>query len=309
MLIREFLKKNKLLVRCVNSGRITGYKIATIISPKLNTALHYKAAFHRKWDPDNPLTVNDKILWLKFNTYWNNPLVKQCADKYRVRQYIEDIGCKEILNNLIAVYDDEEDIEWDSLPEKYALKLNVGCGANIIVTDSSKLDVEETKAQVKKWMHSKYYLLHSEMQYKGVKPCIIVEEYLQPKKGLLPEDYKFYCINGKAEYVMVCVGREQGGHPKFYFYDRNWNFVPFEEQNDPGIQKPKLIDKAFVYADILASPFPFVRTDLYLFDDRIVFGELTFTSAGGFDNDLTEDAQITMGKMINLEYASNNWRK
>lgn len=300
--IKRILKKNKSLVSTVRYLREKKYEIATLVSPRLNTAMWYKATFHHKWDINNPKTINDKILWLKFNTYWKNPLVIQCADKYKVRSYVEDVGCKELLTNLIAVYEDVEDIEWEKLPDKFALKLNVGCGFNIIVTDKNCLNIEDAKNKIRKWMKSKYYLLHSEMQYKGVKPYILIEEYLQPKHGILPEDYKFYCINGRAEYVMVCIGRDNGGHPKFYFYDREWNFVPFEESDDPGILKPALIEKAFNYADKLAEPFPFVRTDLYLFDDRIVFGELTFTSAGGFDNDLTQDAQEIMGKMINVNY-------
>lgn len=107
----------------------------TRISPKLNTKVTYFFKFKKKLDLNNPKTLNDKILWLKFNTYWNNPLVKQCADKYKVRDYIKDKNCSEILNELIGVYDRVEEIQWDSLPKSFALKLNVGCGKNIIVSN------------------------------------------------------------------------------------------------------------------------------------------------------------------------------
>ena len=50
------------------------------------------------------------------------------------------------------------------------------------------------KKKMKKWSRSKQYLDYSEMQYKCVKKKIIVEEYLKPKNGLLPEDYKVYCF-------------------------------------------------------------------------------------------------------------------
>ena len=49
-----------------------------------------------------------KLLWLKFNTYWKNPLIKQCADKYRVREYLEEKGYGDLLNPIIGVYDDVE---------------------------------------------------------------------------------------------------------------------------------------------------------------------------------------------------------
>ena len=44
-------------------------------------------------------STNEKINHLKLNGYSRNALVKQCADKYAVRQYIKDQGCEEILMN------------------------------------------------------------------------------------------------------------------------------------------------------------------------------------------------------------------
>lgn len=32
----------------------------------------------------------------------------------------------------------------------------------------------------------------------------------------------------------------------------------------------------------LSKPFPFVRCDYYIVNDKLFFGELTFTPAGGF---------------------------
>lgn len=55
-------------------------------------------------------------------------MIKQCADKYRVREYLEEKGYGDLLNPIIGVYDDVEKIDWDSLPQKFAIKFNVGCG-------------------------------------------------------------------------------------------------------------------------------------------------------------------------------------
>ncbi len=306
MIIKDLAKRSKTLKKLYKIARDEMYSTATRISPALNTKMRYKSVFGKRWDPNHLLTLNDKVLWLKLNTYNNNMLVKQCADKYRVREYIDKIGCGELLNDLLAVYEKPDDIKWEVLPTKFVIKLNVGCGYNIVVTDKTQLNIRDTCNQLNKWMKEKYYLLYSEMQYKDVKPYILIEKYLQPEKGILPEDYKFYCMNGRAEYVMVCVGREHGGHPKFYFYDREWNFCPFEEKEDPNLEKPLLIDKAFEYADKLSAPFPFVRTDLYLYDKNIVFGELTFTSAGGLDVGVSEEGMKLMGSLVDLDYAIHN---
>jgi hypothetical protein len=181
--------------------------------------MRYKDTFKKKWDPNNPVTLNDKILWLKLNTYYNNPLVKQCADKYRVREYLEQKGCSNILNDLIAVYEKAEDIEWDKLPDKFALKLNTGCGYNIIVHDKSKLDKENAKMKIKKWMKEKYYRAYSEMQYKDVKPYILIEKYLEPPTGKSLIDYKVYCFHGKPLAILVMHDRDE--LMKTEFFDRN----------------------------------------------------------------------------------------
>ena len=76
--------------------------LLTMISPMLNTRALYRCKFERKLDLDHPVTLNDKVLWLKFNTYWNNETVKQCADKYRVRDYLKEKGFSELLVDLIG---------------------------------------------------------------------------------------------------------------------------------------------------------------------------------------------------------------
>ena len=50
----------------------------------------------------------------------------------------------------------------------------------------------------------------------------------------------------------------------------------------------------------LARPFPFVRVDFYSVGGRPVFGELTFTPHGCIDNDMTDEAQFTMGRLLKL---------
>lgn len=276
----------------------------TLISPKLNTKVTYKAKFGKKLDLGNPKTLNEKILWLKFNDYWENPLIKQCADKYRVREYVESIGCGEILNELIATYESVDELDINKLPQSFALKLNVGCGYNIIVPDKNKLDIEDAKAKLRKWMKTKYYLGYSEMQYKGVKPIILVERYLKPQSGVLPEDYKFYAFDGDVPYVMVCTDRTDGGrHAKYWYYNKNWEMQMMSEDalkygTGASIPKPEGIDEAFEYARKLSKGFPFVRVDLYLVDGRVYFGELTFTPGGGQDQGRLPKADEILGTYV-----------
>lgn len=305
MKVIETLKKNKIVRNVYGNFTDAAYAIATCISPKLNTKMRYRAAFGKKLNLDHPVTLNEKLLWLKLNKYMNDPLVIQCADKYAVRQYITDCGCPEILNTLIGVWDSAEDIPWDDLPDRFVLKWNFGAGMNIICDDKSKLDPKATVEQLKKWGKCKYWLTHSEMQYKYAPKKIICEKYLNDGKGLLPEDYKVYCFHGKPEYVMLCVGREKG-HPKFYFLDREWNLARINRDSKAApegfrIEKPECLEDIFTYAQKLSKPFPFVRVDFYVVDGRVYFGELTFTPAGGLDSARLPETDIMLGNMVNLE--------
>lgn len=264
-------------------------KTLTKISPKLNTAIVYRVKLKRKWNENNPVTLNEKILWLKFHTYLNNELVKKCADKYRVREYLTEQDLKKYLVDLLGVYDRTEDIDWDRLPKKFVMKINVGCGFNYIVFDKDKENKEEVFLTLNKWLKKapNSYLGYSEMQYKDVKPVIIIEKFLDFGKSALPEDYKFYCINGKVELVMACFGRDENGHNATYVYcSPDWEFVASDKKvNVNELVKPLMLDEAIQVAEKLAKPFPFVRVDLYLSDNAVYFGELTFTPAAGMDID------------------------
>lgn len=63
---------------------------------------------------------------------------------------------------------------------------------------------------------------------------------------------------------------------------------------------PKQFDLMKSYAEVLAKPFPFVRVDLYNFDSRIVFGELTFYCGGGIHHYTPKDYNLKLGGLLDL---------
>lgn len=282
--------------------------LLTWISPTLNTKVVYYFKFKKKINLKRPVTLDEKIQWLKLNTYNKNPLVTQCADKYAVRKYVEDCGCGEILNTLYGVYDKVEDIPWEELPDRFVVKWNFGCGQNLICFDKAGLDVDEAKRKLHKWYkeHSTFYLPYSEMQYKNIPPKIICEKLIESDSGKLPVDYKLYCFNGKADCVLVCTNRDESGkHADYYFFDREWKLKRYNKKGklapvDFTLPRPVNFEKLFYYADKLSKPFPFVRSDFYLENGKIIFGELTFTPCGGFDVDRLPETQLLFGSMVNL---------
>ena len=62
----------------------------------------------------------------------------------------------------------------------------------------------------------------------------------------------------------------------------NWNRVQDRKYEDMSIDipRPTKLEEMIEVANKLAEPFPQVRIDLYYVDNRIIFGEMTFSTSG-----------------------------
>ena len=171
------------------------YHLLARLSPELNTRRIYYSYYHKAINLKAPETFDEKIQWLKLNRYGHDPLIRQCADKYAVRQFVADRGCSETLNDLYAVYTSVDEICWDKLPQKFVLKMNTGSGYNLVCADKSKLDIDASKAKLRRWCRESrdFYMRFSEMQYKDIEPKILCERFIESDDGLLPADYKLFC--------------------------------------------------------------------------------------------------------------------
>lgn len=288
--------------------RLFFLSILSVISPKLNYQYRYKKNFGRKLNLKNPKTFNEKIIWLELNNYIHNELAIQCSDKFKVRDYIRACGCEEILIPQFAVWENVKEIQWSYLPDKFVLKWNFGAGFNHICSDKSNEDPKLVLQKMSNWGKIKYWLWYGEKHYKYIPKRIIGENFisdLSTGTGTLksPEDYKFYCFNGKVKYILLCLNRK-GMIADYVFFNTLWEPQPFSQyaisnKGNIQIERPKLLDKAISYAERLAVPFPFVRVDLYILKDKIFFGELTFTPCGGVDKDLYS-GDFIMGKLLKI---------
>lgn len=279
-------------------------KILTTFSPAISSRLLFFHVFHRSINLRNPKTLNEKITWLKIYRYENDALVTQCADKYKVRDYVCSRGLSAILNNSIGVYERVNEIPWETLPERFALKCNHGCGYNLIVRNKKELDINEAEKRLARWLHEDYWRLYAELNYKGIPKRIICEAYLEGIGGTMPNDYKLYCFHGQPYCIMVCTEREDR-EPKFYFFDRDWRLLRINPDSvaapeDFTLPRPSTLEDMFSVAQVLSAPFPFVRVDLYEIDERVVFGELTFTPASGLDKKRLPETDLLFGSMLHL---------
>lgn len=276
-------------------------KLVGKTSPILNTRISYFVRKKRRINLKNPETFDEKISWLKLFDYPNNDLVIQCSDKFLVREYVEKCGFAEDLNTLIELYDNPKQIQLDKLPLKSVIKWNNDCGSTIVFNKETD-SFEDVKEFLINKGSENYYLLSAEMHYKSIVPKIIVEAFLDDGHGLI--DYKVYCFNGQPVYIMVCLGR-QDSETKFYFMDTDWKLQKINQDGmdfdgDIPIEKPKNLDLLLNRAKVMSQPFKFVRCDYYIVNDKLYFGELTFTPSSGIDPSLTEGLDAHLGELIKL---------
>lgn len=244
-------------------------------------------------------------MWLKLNE--ENKLKTQCADKYLVRDYINDLGYAHLLNELYHVYEKVEDINFEQLPDSFVMKCTHGSSYNIICPRQDHLDLEQTKAQLKKWMNIDFSLLWCEPQYANIKPRIVVERFLNgEREGVPPIDYKIHCMHGEPHFIEVIINRGSSER-KNIVLNTSWEILPFNEVGKNAqeiLKKPEKLDEMLEIAGELSQDFTYVRVDLYYSQKRIFFGELTFTPSACLETDYFEEAFEQMGKYINLELAN-----
>lgn len=261
--------------------------------------LRYYKRFKRCLDLKKPVLFWDKIIWMSI--YTDTTRWSVLADKYSVREYVETMGCANLLNTLYGIYESVEEISYESLPDSFVLKTTNGCASNILVKNRDVLDIGNTNKLLDYWLKFPYAELTGQLHYSKIKPRIIAERLMkQDELGSPLIDYKFYCFNGVPYYAYVISERIFNSHiHKRMMYDMEWNAHPdfFVTQRDfKDIAKPQSLEDMINYAQILSAGFPFVRVDFYEIDGKPIFGEMTFTP--GTDIELTTETQKMLGELI-----------
>jgi len=296
------LKKNKIIRKIYFGGRNLQISILSRISPKRASIVFYNRCHKKKINLKNPQTFNEKLMYLKIKNYNKNKNVYKCSDKYLIRDYAKSKGVHE--NNLpkiIGIYKSPKEIDFKKLPKKFVLKCSHGCGFNIICKDKKKIDRNETIKKLNKWKRKKYGYSTAETHYTHVKPTIFCEEFIQNEDGSFPNDYKIYCFHGEPKLVLVCSEREK--KLKLNFYDLEWKELLIGTENYRGTNKivrPKKFNEMIDIAKKVSKDFPYVRVDLYEYRDKAILGEMTFTPAGCVSQYYTDEGQIYLGKLLDI---------
>lgn len=264
----------------------------------------YKRSFGRNINWNNPQELNEKIRWIQFNT--DISLWTRLADKYLARSYVQQKGYSNLLVDLYGVWDKAEDIDFDSLPDSFVIKTNHGCGEVIIVKNKHDVDLEDIRLKMKAYIKNAFGYSHAETQYYNI-PRKIIAEQLLPVTSLFSSsmvDYKFYCLNGEPIVCGVFYNRDSKTHKTCSsFYDMNWIHHPDWRENGIGgfqveVPCPKTFELMKKACRDLCKDIVFCRLDFYEADDKLYFGEFTFTPATCSGGSMSKKLCLELGKKL-----------
>lgn len=240
---------------------------------------------YRKWlNTKNPKTLYEKIAYMAFHT--DTSLWSELADKVGINKYLKEQGFEKNAPKILGIWQDADLINFDKLPDKFVLKTNNASATNIIVQDKKKINIEKVRKQLNRWLKEDFGQKTAQPHYCRIKPLILAEAFLvddeTSKEGKLLTDYKFFCINGEPQYVMIMTDRKANTHEfKVALLDMNWtehNHLLTKKHKIPEVfKKPSSFQQMKEIVRKLAQPFPFVRVDLYDINGTAIVGELTFT--------------------------------
>lgn len=281
--------------------RVRIMQILSFVPDSWMLRLQYRIKTGHQLDLKNPRRYTEKLQWYKL--YYRDPLMAQCVDKYAVRTYVEQCGLHDILNPIYGVYDVPEQVRWEELPDRFVAKDTLGGGGNdvIICRDKSKLNRERFYAELSRWVtpvHGKHP--GREWVYDNAKHRILIEKLIDsdPKEGGLI-DYKFFCFNGKPEYLYVIADRKLGQDAEMGIFSREFCKLPVqrvgERKLERSVSKPINYEEMILCAEKLSGSFPHARVDLYNQDGKIIFGEITFFNASGYMMFDPDEFDLSMG--------------
>ena len=250
--------------------------------------------------PDPPVTFTDKMRYKMRHD--RRALLPALADKVAARDYVEAKVGPHVLTKLYLVTGDAATIRQDALPREFVLKASHGCGGCAVVGDHvpsdkslprppagwvrvevapDSVDWSRLRALCREWLRLRY-LPWLEWAYRNVPSRILAEELLV-QDGRVARDYKCFVFHGRVRAIQVIFDRF-GDHSSNW-YTPEWRALPVRTQvaHGPGIEQPTALGEMIRIAEALGQETDFVRVDLYALEDRIVVGELTNYSGGGFD--------------------------
>ena len=283
--------------------RLRILKVLDFIPDPLMIRLQYLAKTHRRLNLRRPVRYTEKVQWYKLN--YRDPLIITCSDKLAVRDYVRSKGLGSILNECYEVFPDPAAIQFSALPTSFALKCTNVSGVNYFVSNKSEVCERKIKDHVAAMIAAASPRSGREWGYYDVPVKIIAERLLPRDENNDIPDYKFFCFQGKVEFLYVMKNYvDDHALGECSFFTREFEKLPYRRSEYRPIAgvvpRPANFDRMVEIAEVLAADFPHVRVDLYNLRGEIIFGELTFYPASGYSVFTPDEFDFIMGAKFQL---------
>jgi len=281
-------------------------RVRKALPDQLVAVMHH--ARHHRVIPNliNPRTFNEKVLHRI--VFGRDPWMAMVADKYRVRDYVNQQVGADLLPRLHFVTADPGTIPFASLPQRFVVKPTHGSGWVEIVRDKKSMDEAALVKTFEDWLSQSYYEITREWIYKDIPPRILVEEFIDDGNGGAPNDYKLFVFDGRVAFILVTMGRfDLRAH---LMLDRNWNPVDVSVaySNLRRSVPPPHLRQMIEAAETLVYGTDFMRVDFYDTPDKLYFGELTSTPGCGLDRFEPASFDARLGALWTLNHRAGKQR-
>lgn len=284
-------------------------RIARMLPSSLAQDLYFASRTKRWPEKEAPQRFTDKI-----HAY------KRCYPNVEAIRLVDKVEAKKIVGRIIGVdwiiptlfVGDKLPEDLSFLPDGFAVKAAHGSGWNHFVKPGEAPDWARIAEKVKYWVSARREAYLGEKLYDSVPQRILIEPLLGNGRQL-PEDYKIFVFDGRAEFIQVDTQREFDHHRNFY--STEWQPLPFAfkyPQSSNPVPRPHSLAEMLRAAEQIADPFRFARVDFYDVAGSPYFGEVTFfpeAGAGRFTPDRFDYEIGKLWKSIDSVYMARHPRK
>ncbi len=293
---------------CAIAHSLENSRLSHILPDKAYIRLIYRLRMGERLELENPRTFNAKLQWLKL--YNRRPEYTELVDKVQVKALVARQLGKEYVIPTLGVWERAEDIDFQSLPERFVLKCSHDSGSVIICRDKQAFDFEAAKKKLAGKLKRNMFWFGREWPYKNVQPRILAEEYVEPsREGAGLVDYKFFCFNGTPRFAYVSQGLENHSTARISYVTLDWeqaafgrsDFKEFEQLPDRPVNFRKMLE----ISQWFARENPFIRVDFYESGKKLYFGEITFFPGGGLTRLTPQGWDEKIGSWLTLPEQKN----
>lgn len=231
----------------------------------------------------NPKDLNDYIQNLKLFDQTQEKIV--LSDKLLVKDWVKSFGIKHLnIPKTLAIISNYKQYVDMKLDVPHVLKVNHDSGGVEIVSEKP-FQIDQAKfIKLENRLRYQFGDISGEWPYKYIEPKLFVEEFLD-FEGKQPDDYKFYCVDGKVKFCHFIYGRDKKT-PFEKLIDRDAvdlhiNLHPKFNYGYKDFIVPENWLQMIQVCETLSQDFPLVRVDLYSVSGSIYFGEVTFFPQSG----------------------------